>query len=384
MAQTTMYAGMTNSPKTSLPDDITANDNSITLTDSSVLPDAPNLAVIGTSSEAEVIIYSGMSGNRLTGVLRGQGGTVAKAWVAGTAVARNFTIIDYDNICNNIRDLEARKRNAADSIDLDTAVSGTLPVSKGGTGKTDVAGIKTLLGLAAMAFKAIVNLASDVSGTLPIANGGTGLTASPSVLINLASTAAANILAASPRPGVTGTLPVGNGGTGQTTLAAARNAMGLGNTTGALPVANGGTGQTTLAAARNAMGLGNTTGVLPVANGGTGLSASPSMLTNLGSTTAANVMAASPRPGVTGTLPVGNGGTGQTSLQALRNAMGLGDTTGVMPIANGGTGANAAAGARTNLGITGIAVKPDYAISTTDLTAGSSALTTNQLYFVYE
>jgi hypothetical protein len=71
-------------------------------------------------------------------------------------------------------------------------------------------------------------------------------------------------------PGVTGTLAVANGGTGQTTLAKARNAMGLGDTTGALPVANGGTGQTTLALARNAMGLGNTTGALPIANGGTG------------------------------------------------------------------------------------------------------------------
>ncbi|QDH92397.1 hypothetical protein SEA_CELAENA_18 [Microbacterium phage Celaena] len=50
---------------------------------------------------------------------------------------------------------------------------------------------------------------------------------------------------------VTGTLPVGNGGTGQTTLAAARNAMGLGNTTGALPVANGGTGATTRDGVRN-------------------------------------------------------------------------------------------------------------------------------------
>ena len=108
------------------------------------------------------------------------------------------------------------------------------------------------------------------SGTLSVARGGTGLTASPSMLTNLGTTAAANVLQASPRPGVTGTLPVANGGTGQTTLAAARNAMGLGNTTGALPVANGGTGQTTLAAARNAMGLGNTTGALPVANGGTG------------------------------------------------------------------------------------------------------------------
>lgn len=67
MAQTTMYAGMTNSPKTSLVDDISANDTTIILADGSVLPDAPNLAVIGETAEAEVIIYSGMSGNRLTG-----------------------------------------------------------------------------------------------------------------------------------------------------------------------------------------------------------------------------------------------------------------------------------------------------------------------------
>ena len=33
-----------------------------------------------------------------------------------------------------------------------------------------------------------------------------------------------------------------------------------------------------------------------------------------------------------------SGGTGHTSLQATRNAMGLGNTTGVLPVANGGTG----------------------------------------------
>ena len=48
---------------------------------------------------------------------------------------------------------------------------------------------------------------------------------------------------------VTGTLAVANGGTGQTSVAAARNAMGLGNTSGAVPVANGGTGATSGAGA---------------------------------------------------------------------------------------------------------------------------------------
>ena len=52
---------------------------------------------------------------------------------------------------------------------------------------------------------------------------------------------------------------------------------------------------------------------LAIASGGTGLTASPSILTNLGSTSAANVLQASPRPGVTGILPVDNGGTGSNS-----------------------------------------------------------------------
>lgn len=52
---------------------------------------------------------------------------------------------------------------------------------------------------------------------------------------------------------VTGTLPVANGGTGQTTLALARNAMGLGNTTGYLPLANGGTGRNNGIAAANVL-----------------------------------------------------------------------------------------------------------------------------------
>lgn len=91
---------------------------------------------------------------------------------------------------------------------------------------------------------------------------------------------------------------------------------------------------------------------LGISNGGTGLTSSPSLLVNLGSTSAASVLQATPRPGITGTLGASHGGTGQTSLQATRNAMGLGNTTGALPIANGGTGKTTAADARAALGIT--------------------------------
>jgi hypothetical protein len=49
-------------------------------------------------------------------------------------------------------------------------------------------------------------------------------------------------------------------------------------------------------------------------------------------------------------LAAEHGGTGVTSLQAARNAMGLGNTTGALPIANGGTGATTAEAAMTALG----------------------------------
>lgn len=59
-----------------------------------------------------------------------------------------------------------------------------------------------------------------------------------------------------------------------------------------------------------------TFGTLPVIAGGTGLTASPSILVNLGSTSATSVLQSTPRPGVTGTLPVSHGGTGATTLQS--------------------------------------------------------------------
>lgn len=64
------------------------------------------------------------------------------------------------------------------------------------------------------------------------------------------------------------------------------------------------------------------TGTLAIDHGGTGLTASPSMLINLGSTSADNVLQTSPRPGVTGTLPVSNGGTGATTADNARTNLG--------------------------------------------------------------
>lgn len=180
-----------------------------------------------------------------------------------------------------------------------------------------------------------------------------------------------------------GVLPISKGGTGQTTAAAARNALGLGNTTGALPIANGGTGNTT----------GN-------AASATKLATARTIQVNLGSTSAVNFDGtANISPGVTGTLPVARGGTGQTTAAGIRNTLGLGNTTGALPIANGGTGQTTAAAARDALGAAAasgdtITVLNDTAyttskvrnisFSTADLTAGSSALTSGTIRLIYE
>lgn len=140
--------------------------------------------------------------------------------------------------------------------------------------------------------------------------------------------------------GMATAVPIANGGTGASTVAAARNNLGLGNTSGAVPIANGGTGQTTVAAARNALGLGNTSGAVPIANGGTG------------ATTVAGARNALGLGNTDEAVPIANGGTGQTTVAAARNALGLGNTTGAVPIANGGTGATNVAGAVSALGLT--------------------------------
>ena len=138
-----------------------------------------------------------------------------------------------------------------------------------------------------------------------------------------------------------GVLPIANGGTGATTVAAAREALGLGNTSGALPIANGGTGATTVAAARNALGLGNTSGALPIANGG----------------------------------------TGATTVAAARNALGLGNTSGALPIANGGTGATGGQAGLKNLLAAGYMVASSYQI-VSSVSAIPSGAPTNAIFFV--
>lgn len=156
----------------------------------------------------------------------------------------------------------------APAIDADelTAMSQTLekiPVANGGTGATTASEARTNLGITPANIGALPTSGGTISGNLTVTGSLTG---------NLTGNA----------DNIDGVVAIAHGGTGATTVATARNALGLGNTSGALPVSNGGTGATTVAAARNNLGLGNTSGALPVANGGTGATSAATARTNLG------------------------------------------------------------------------------------------------------
>jgi len=105
MRQLVMYPGLANSPQTELSAAINNTVVTIPLVDASKVPAAPNIVTIGTDEAAETILYTGKSGNNLTGVTRGVEGT-AKAWSEGSKVARNFTNKDYETLRVNLEDLQ--------------------------------------------------------------------------------------------------------------------------------------------------------------------------------------------------------------------------------------------------------------------------------------
>ena len=114
MAISTMYPAKAGSPKTTLAVQISSSATQMTVADASVLPAAPNIAVLGSDSTAEIVSYAAKSGNVLTGLVRGLGGTTASVWEVDTIVARNITSFDHDRFITNIEALNTDKANAAD------------------------------------------------------------------------------------------------------------------------------------------------------------------------------------------------------------------------------------------------------------------------------
>ncbi len=103
----TMYKGNIYGPATMLTSTISAAATSITVQNGSVLPDAPNIAVIGSGNAAETILYGAKSGNTLSLVSRGFEGSPLP-WPANTEVARRFTAYDYNALVDNIQTLKTQ------------------------------------------------------------------------------------------------------------------------------------------------------------------------------------------------------------------------------------------------------------------------------------
>ena len=116
MSLTDMYPAKNNSPVTTLADGINSSDTTMTVEDASVLPAAPNIAVIGSGDSAEIVKYTAVSTNTLT-IVRGQNGTTPGVWAAGAPVARNITALDHEAFRANILDLDTRKTDSGHTHD---------------------------------------------------------------------------------------------------------------------------------------------------------------------------------------------------------------------------------------------------------------------------
>ncbi len=105
-----LYPAAVNSKATVTLGVLNADTTTIEVLDATVLPDAPNLLVLGTDQTAETVLMKEKNGNTLT-VERGVQGN-AIAWPAGTQIARNFTAKDWNDVIENIRRLFAEIGNA--------------------------------------------------------------------------------------------------------------------------------------------------------------------------------------------------------------------------------------------------------------------------------
>ena len=106
-----MYDGVVNSPETYLTQNLAADATIIYVADSSVFGSLPNLAVLGTDQNAETILIKSKRSDGGLEVQRAIEGP-AKRWEKTTAIARNFTNFDYQQIKDNIEKLNTGKQDS--------------------------------------------------------------------------------------------------------------------------------------------------------------------------------------------------------------------------------------------------------------------------------
>ena len=114
-----MYQGIANSPETFLTNNLVSGNTVMYISDASVLPDLPTLAVIGKDQKAETIkVLSKRSDNGFN-IERGIEG-FARDWEKGEVVARNFTNYDYQTLIDNVGELDNNKVDKVNGKQLST------------------------------------------------------------------------------------------------------------------------------------------------------------------------------------------------------------------------------------------------------------------------
>lgn len=93
---------------TKLYTDVGAADTTITLETPPTVTSGRLVLEARNVSKREVIKYTGVSGNQVTGVLRGQGGTTAQTHLANTLVEMNLTAEDLEDAINVPNDIVTR------------------------------------------------------------------------------------------------------------------------------------------------------------------------------------------------------------------------------------------------------------------------------------
>ena len=101
-----LYPAAVNSKVTVTLGVMNADSTIVEVLDGSVLPEAPNLLVLGTDQTAETVRMTAKEGNKLTIERAVQGEAIA--WPAGTQVARNFTAKDWNDMIANIVNIVAK------------------------------------------------------------------------------------------------------------------------------------------------------------------------------------------------------------------------------------------------------------------------------------
>ncbi len=130
-----MYPPQALSPATTTAGAVTTASTSVTVLNGSVLPDAPNLLTFGGETEnPETVLMTAKNGNTLT-IQRAVQGS-ARAWPAGSTIARLFTAKDLLDLQSNITALLNGKAEASSVPTASTSTPAKDGTGSAGSGTT--------------------------------------------------------------------------------------------------------------------------------------------------------------------------------------------------------------------------------------------------------